>query len=107
MDETEAWIMCKSYNDYSMDEDKALKDIGRLDRMLAWWDEELVAVVELTTAILRLGNYDTDWAEVVSDIRDSILSDPAAYIEGIFRAFSGLAQKQLDGSKRSNSPLFW
>lgn len=107
MDEVEAWIMCRSYEKFSLDEDKAVRDAGRLDRLLLWWDEEVVAMTELNTAILRLGSFDTDWTEVTKDVRDDIMRDPAAYMEGIFRAFSGLAQRQLTGSMRSDNPVFW
>jgi len=35
------------------------------------------------------------------------MEDPEQMIENLFKAFSGLAQKVLDGQRRAEYPLFW
>lgn len=105
----DALIICKSYELHSLDDDRGVADDGRLARILAWWSEEAVAVAEISTTLLLLGSGfgDQDWTEVAAGIRDELMSEPEKWIEGLFRAFSGLAQKALAGNQRSEYPLFW
>jgi nuclear pore complex protein Nup188 len=108
---TESLVLCKSYEIHSLDDDRTSADEGRITRVLAWWSEETVAVAEIAVTVLLLGtgggSGDQDWSELAVGLRETILADPEQYIEGLFRAFSTLAQKPLEGDRRSEYPLFW
>jgi hypothetical protein len=105
----DALIVCKSYELHSLDDDRASADDGRLVRVLAWWSEETLAVAEITVNILLLstGVGEQDWSEMSGGLRDRIMEDPEQMIESLFKAFSGLAQKSLEGQRRAEYPLFW
>jgi hypothetical protein len=105
----DALIVCKSYELQSLDDDRASADDGRLVRVLAWWSEETLAVAEITVNILLLstGVGEQDWSEMSGGLRDRIMEDPEQMIESLFKAFSGLAQKALEGQRRAEYPLFW
>jgi hypothetical protein len=105
----DALIICKSYELHSLDDDRASADDGRLVRVLAWWSEETLAVAEITVNILLLstGVGEQDWSEMSGALRDKIMEDPEQMIESLFKAFSGLAQKSLEGQRRAEYPLFW
>lgn len=102
-------MICKSYELHSLDDDRAVADDGRLVRVLAWWSEETLAIAEITLNLLLLstGMGDQDWSEMAGGLRDTILEDPEQMIENLFKAFSGLAQKPLEGHRRAEYPLFW
>jgi len=105
----DALVICKSYEMHSLDDDRATADDGRLVRVLAWWSEETLSVAEITVNLLLLGTGmgEQDWSESAGGLRDSIMEEPAQMIENLFKAFSGLAQKALDGQRRAEYPLFW
>lgn len=105
----EAVALCKSYEQYSLDDSRGVADDGRIARILAWWSEEAVAVAEISTTVLLLGSgtEDQSWGDLAAGIRDTLMSDPEKWIEGLFRAFSGLAQTALTGAQRSEYPLLW
>jgi nuclear pore complex protein Nup188 len=105
----DASVVCKSYELHSLDDDRAVADDGRLTRVLAWWSEETVAMAEITVNLLLLGSGtgEHDWSEMAAGLRDMIVADPEQMIEKLFRAFSGLAQKPLEGNHRAEYPLFW
>lgn len=106
---TDALVLCRSYELHSLDDDRTSADDGRLARVLAWWSEETVAVAEISTTLLILGtgSEDQDWSEIASGLRETIMVEPEQYLEQLFRAFSTLAQKPLEGDRRSEYPLFW
>lgn len=105
----DALVICKSYEMHSLDDDRATADDGRLVRVLAWWSEETLSVAEITVNLLLLGTGmgEQDWSESAGGLRDSIMEEPEQMIENLFKAFSGLAQKVLDGQRRAEYPLFW
>lgn len=105
----DACALCKSYELYSLDDDRRVADDGRLARILAWWSEETVAVAEIAVNVLVLGAGlgEQDWGDMAAGVREILMEDPEKWIEGLFRAFSALAQKPLEGSQRSDYPLFW
>ena len=105
----DALVICKSYELHSLDDDRASADDGRLVRVLAWWSEETLAVAEITVNILLLstGVGEQDWSEMAGGLRDRIMEDSEQMIESLFKAFSGLAQKSLEGQRRAEYPLFW
>jgi nuclear pore complex protein Nup188 len=102
-------VICKSYELHSLDDDRSIADDGRLARVLAWWSEETLAVAEITVTLLLLGSGtgNQDWSELGAGLRELIMVDPEQMIESLFKAFSHLAQKPLDGQRRSEYPLFW
>jgi hypothetical protein len=105
----EALVICKSYELHSLDDNRVSADDGRLLRVLAWWSEETLAVAEITVNILLLstGVGEQDWSEIAGGLRDRIMEDSEQMIESLFKAFSGLAQKSLEGQRRAEYPLFW
>jgi hypothetical protein len=105
----DALVICKSYELHSLDDDRAVADEGRLTRVLAWWSEETLAVAEITVNLLLLstGMGDQDWSEMAGGVRDAVLEDSEQMIEKLFKAFSGMAQKSLEGQRRAEYPLFW
>ena len=105
----DALILCKSYELHSLDDDRGIANDGRLARILAWWSEEAVAVADISTTLLLLGSGfgEQDWADMAAGLRETLMAEPEKWIEGLFRAFSGLAQNQLSSSQRSEFPLFW
>lgn len=105
----EAAVLCKSYELHSLDDERSSADDGRIARILAWWSEESIAVAEISTAALLLGSgtEEQDWGDLAASLKETLMAEPEKWIEGLFRAFSGLAQTPLSGSQRSEYPLFW
>jgi nuclear pore complex protein Nup188 len=106
---TDSLVLCRSYELHSLDDDRTSADTGRLARVLAWWSEETVAVAEIVVTLLLLGtgSEGQSWTEMASSLRETVMAEPEQYLEQLFRAFSNLAQKPLEGDRRSEYPLFW
>ncbi len=79
-----------------------------MERVSLWYAEEALAVPQIVIALYRLARSgEGEWAQMAWDIRSAVVESESGCVEGLFRAFSGLAQKQLEGARRTNNPLFW
>jgi nuclear pore complex protein Nup188 len=107
VDAIECYVLCQSYVAYAVDDERAGE--GKLERVMMWYAEEVEAVSGIAEAVLRLSREQEgeEWIELAEQIRAEMLPDPAKYLEGIFRAWSSLAQKPLSGNYRSEHGLFW
>lgn len=83
-----------------MDEDKVI------ERLLMWVAEEALAAPQIALAVLRISDDETPLGQLAYDVRVEAIGDPEKYIEGLFRAFSGLAQREVD-QKKELDPVFW
>lgn len=104
----DAALLVQSYETYALDQPTASV---KLDRLLAWYAEEVEAIPGIVLAIQHLCKV-TDkeqaaWAELASAMRDEIFPDAAKYMEGLFRGWSALAQQQIEGIRRSAQPMLW
>jgi hypothetical protein len=66
----------------------------------------VVSQIVIVLDQLRRKDFD-EWGTVAEEVVSSLIPDIGAYIEGTFRSWAGLAQSQLQGSKRSQDALFW
>ncbi|WWD21286.1 hypothetical protein CI109_105770 [Kwoniella shandongensis] len=105
LDEIAAFMMAKSYLTFSVDEETDEEKM--VERVILWYSEETLAVPQIALALLKLSDDEGPLGQAAHEIRMEVMADPAKYIEGLFRAFSGLAQRDLDEKQRSSSPLFW
>ncbi|ORX39314.1 hypothetical protein BD324DRAFT_588209 [Kockovaella imperatae] len=98
IDEVEALILYRTCND----------EESTLDRLTLWYAEEALAAPRLVMALQRLSQRGLDeWSRIAGDVLTNIITDEAKYIETIFRAWSSVAQKPLEGVQRSDQALFW
>ncbi|KAL7421020.1 hypothetical protein Q5752_003904 [Cryptotrichosporon argae] len=107
VDETVAFWFFKSYAAYSIEPalPRAGEDEALLERLQLWYEQELLAVPQIVMALYVPPSEPTGWEQLAADLKGDILGDEASYIEGLFRAFSGLAQKQVEES--GPRTLFW
>ncbi|WVF65419.1 hypothetical protein IAT40_000146 [Kwoniella sp. CBS 6097] len=105
IDEVSAFIIVKSYLTFSVEEETDEEVI--LERALLWYAEEVLAVPQIALAVLKLSDDEGEMGQLAHDVRTETMVDPAKYIEGLFRAFSGLAQKDLGEKQRGPNALFW
>nr|ODO03849.1 nuclear pore complex protein Nup188 [Cryptococcus depauperatus CBS 7855] len=105
IDEIGAFLTTKSYLTYSLDEDT--QDDKILDRLMLWVAEESLAAPQIALAALRLSNDEGTLGQLAYDVKIEAIGSPTDYIEGLFRAFSGLAQRELKTREREQDPLFW
>lgn len=107
LDEITAFLLWKSYALHSLDFDDPVPAQGQnaedalLERLLAWYEQELIAAPQIVMA-LQFGSGGDD----LEDLKKDILGDQAKYIEELFKAFAILAQKPVD-EKRMKRGLFW
>lgn len=116
VDEVSCFLLFRSYQAYALDRietERALRE-GRdaevHDQLVRWYMEECVAAVQVVLAALSAPEPDEDNEDVVdvaTGVRDEVLQDVPAFIEGLFRAFGGLAQRRLEGYQRSHLALEW
>lgn len=102
VDEIEAFLITKSYLTFSVDDGS---DVA--DRVVLWYAEEALAVPQIALAILKLSDEEGELGQLAHDVRTEALSEQSKHIEGLFRSFSGLAQRSLDEKQRSWNALFW
>lgn len=107
IDAVECILLCKSYDAYSLDSPD--EEGSKLDRLGMWYAEDVEAVSGIVLAVLRLSVIPgtNPWADLVTDLRVEMLGDVSKYLEGLFRAWGGLAQKSLDSERRTHNALFW
>ncbi|WVQ93092.1 hypothetical protein IAU59_000156 [Kwoniella sp. CBS 9459] len=105
IDEISAVIIVKSYLTFSVEEETD-EDVV-LERALLWYAEEVLAVPQIALAVLKLSDDEGEMGQLAHDVRMETMADPAKYIEGLFRAFSGLAQRDLGEKQRGSHALFW
>ena len=107
IDEIDCLLLTKSYDYYAVDEIEGEEE-GKLDRLSYWYAAEALAVPQILVALCRLSSSGAgERAEMAVEIRSEAVEDESSFVEGLFRAFSGLAQKQLEGTRRSTDALFW
>ncbi|TYJ52049.1 hypothetical protein B9479_007350 [Cryptococcus floricola] len=105
MNEYAAFLATRSYLDYSLDEETSEERI--VDRVVLWVAEETLAVPQIALAVLKLSDDETPLGNLAYDVRVEAIGEPEKYIEGLFRGFSVLAQKEVDERKRKMDALFW
>lgn len=109
MDEVDAFIMWESYASHSIEDtapgDGQSHEDALMDRLLLWYEQELLAVPQIVMALYVPSSEPTGWEEVAADLRVQVLGEQSAYIEELFRAFSVIAQRPVE-SKLSRS-LYW
>ncbi|WVQ73653.1 hypothetical protein IAR50_003233 [Cryptococcus sp. DSM 104548] len=105
MDEYAAFMATRSYLDFSLDEET--NEVRFVDRVVLWVAEETLAVPQIALAILKLSDEETALGNLAYDVRVEAIGEPEKYIEGLFRGFSVLAQKEVDEKKRKMDALFW
>ncbi|OCF35692.1 nuclear pore complex protein Nup188 [Kwoniella heveanensis BCC8398] len=105
IDEISAFTIVRSYLTFSVEEETDEDVI--LERALLWYAEEVLAAPQIALAVLKLSDDEGEMGQLAYDVRTETMSDPAKYIEGLFRAFSGLAQKDLGEKQRGPNALFW
>lgn len=105
LDEITAFLLWKSYALHSLDDPVPAPgqsdEDALVERLLAWYEQELVAVPQIVMALQFAGDVDG-----LEDVQKEILGDHAKYIEELFKAFAGLAQRSVD-EKRLKRGLFW
>lgn len=110
LSELDAFVMWKSYASHSIEdpepaEGQSVED-ALLERLLLWYEEELLAVPQIVMALFVPASQPTGWEDVAAELRPVILGDQATFIENLFRAFSGLAQKNVSSSHAARA-LYW
>jgi nuclear pore complex protein Nup188 len=112
LNELTAFLLWKSYASHSI-EDTApaagqTQEDAILERLMLWYEQELLAAPQIVMALYVPASQATGWEDLAAALRDEILGDQASYIEGLFRAFSLLAQKSVGGESDSLSRgLYW
>lgn len=105
---SEAALFIKSYDVYALDQ---ASGPDKLERLLAWYVEEVEAVPGIVLAIQHLckvvDKQQSAWVEMATTLREEIVPDAAAFMEGLFRGWGSLAQKQLEGVQRAEQPMLW
>ena len=56
---------------------------------------------------LATGRSEGEWTRIAAEMLGQIILDDTQYIEQLFRSWSEVAQRQLQGSQRSEEGLFW
>ena len=98
----------KSCDQHSGDDEGSEDEDVELERAMMWYAEEALAVPQIVMAISRLsGSSEGEWSEMAADLRRELVGKEGDYVESIFRAFCGLAQKQVEGKLRLENALFW
>lgn len=104
LDEVEALLLWKSYALHSLDDPVPApgqsEEDALFERLLGWYEQELVAVPQIVMA-LQFGG-----ADGLEEISKEVLGEQPKYIEELFKAFAMLAQKSVD-EKRMKRGLFW
>ncbi|WVR08972.1 hypothetical protein IAU60_006031 [Kwoniella sp. DSM 27419] len=105
IDQVSAFMLVRSYQVFGLEDETDEERI--FDRVLGWYTEEVLAIPQIALAILRLAEEQTRLGDVAQRVRDLTIPEPAKYIEGLFRAFSGLAQSELPEKQKGTTSLFW
>jgi hypothetical protein len=100
----DACLLAKSYLVYVHEGSGA----AELDRLLAWYTEECLALAQIVLEVLYLSQAaeDSEWIQLAAEIRKSMITDEGEFIEGLFRGWATLAQQELEEKQRSDA-LFW
>ncbi len=100
LDEVTAFLMFKSYALHSLDDlPSGPTEDALVERLLAWYEQELVAVPQIVMALQFAG-------EELSEVLKEATGEQGKYIEELFKAFAMLAQKPVD-EKRLKRGLYW
>lgn len=100
LDEVTAFLLWKSYAMHSLDNlPSGPAEDALFERLLAWYEQELVAVPQVVMALQFAGD---DLGEVLKEAT----GEQGQYIEELFKAFAVLAQKPVD-EKRLKRGLYW
>ncbi|CAK9779935.1 hypothetical protein CC85DRAFT_277998 [Cutaneotrichosporon oleaginosum] len=100
INEVTAFFLWKSYAMHSLDDlPPGTAEDELLERLLAWYEQELVAIPQIVMALQFAG-------EGMSEIRRETAGDQGKYIEELFKAFAMLAQASID-EKRLKQGLYW
>lgn len=107
LNEVEAFLLWKSYATHSLEDPRPAKGQSEedavFDRLLAWYEFELLAVPQIVQALY---SPNSGWHQLAEELEGDIMPDRGAYIESLFRAFSVTAQKSIEG-KQTGRPLYW
>lgn len=107
IDEEACLLLLNSYDRNALDDVHGDSE-GKLERVSLWYAEEALAAPQIILALYRLSEHGRgEWAEMAIELRTMVVENESRYLEGLFRAFSGLAQTQVQGSRRSDDALFW
>lgn len=107
IDELECLLLVKSYDRHALRDFEDEQD-GDVNRVALWYAEEAEAVPQIVLALYRLSrDRDEGWAGMVAEMRQVAVGDETKYVEGLFRAFGRMAQKQLEGMRRSENAILW
>lgn len=100
-------LLMQTHHDYARD-DPQVDEEGQVETLSLWYAEETLAVPQIVLELYRLaGSGLEEWSDVAVELRDLAVGSESGYVEGLFRAFSGMAQKQLEGKNRMEDPMFW
>lgn len=110
INEIVAFELWKSYASHSI-EDTApaagqTQEDAVLERLMLWYEQELLAAPQIVMALYVPASEPTGWEELAAAFREDVLGDQASYIEGLFRAFSVLAQKPVESDMLTRG-LYW
>lgn len=110
INEITSFLLWKSYTSYSVEEPTPAKGKSEedavVDRLLLWYEQELLAVPQIVMALYVPASQHTGWEELAAELRPDILGDQASFIESLFRAFGGLAQKPIAKDTESSRALY-
>jgi len=110
VNEITAFALWKSYASHSIEDPTPqpgqTHEDAVLDRLMLWYEQELLAVPQIVMALYVPAAEPTGWEDLAAKFRDDVLGDQAAYIEGLFRAFSTIAQKPVETDFLSRG-LYW
>lgn len=105
---SEAALLIKSYDVYALDQ---ATGSNKLERLLAWYAEEVEAVPGIVLAIQHLckvvDKQQSAWVEMATTLREEIIPDASTFMEGLFRGWGSLAQKQIEGVQRAEESMLW
>ncbi|GMK57122.1 hypothetical protein CspeluHIS016_0309620 [Cutaneotrichosporon spelunceum] len=100
IDEVTSFLLWKSYAMHSLDDmPSGPAEDTVFERLLAWYEQELIAVPQIVMALQFAG-------EELADVLKEATGEPGKYIEELFKAFAALAQRPID-EKRLKRGLYW
>ncbi|WVQ81393.1 hypothetical protein IAT38_003517 [Cryptococcus sp. DSM 104549] len=107
LDEIGAFLATRSYMEFSTDGEMGEEDM--LERIKRWAAEETLAVPHLALEILKRSEQEDELGQLAYDVKMVAMKNTAAYIEGLFRAFSVQAQKEVDTQyeRGADDAVFW
>ncbi|BEI92176.1 uncharacterized protein CcaverHIS019_0409960 [Cutaneotrichosporon cavernicola] len=100
LDEVTSFLLWKSYAMHSLEDlPSGPAEDALFERLIAWYEQELIAVPQIVMALQFAG-------EDLADLLKDVTGEQGKYIEELFKAFAVLAQKSID-EKRLKRGLYW